>query len=774
MIITRKWLQEYVDIAKISTPTMCNALNSIGLEVDSTHRFLIPNGVVIGKVEACEKHPDADKLNVCQVNIGTKVEQIVCGAKNVAAGQYVPVATVGAILGDDFKIKKAKLRGVESNGMICSSTEIGLPKINDGILELDESIGELIVGKEINEYSLINDETIEIELTANRGDCLSIYGVARELATYFNLPMKNFDPEINTNNMGIGQVFDIDYDTACESHLIYKAVNIENLNLPLLYKVRSATVEQLKENDIQTIIAYTTHATGVLLNAYSKCAASKNESEIVSLAINPDKNGFDTVTGEVLLSTIGIDAGIFENMSNEIIIEASYTNPEKLAQKVFDNKKQTGEIYYKASRGSEPNLEFGIDSAMTLFSQNGATIFNGSKNFINDVEPPSLTVNLEQINKIIGQEVEVTKVIQILTSLGFSVKQNSQESMSITVPEFRHDICNVADITEEIVRIIGIDQIKAKPLLIGELNNTNATSNALTIKNKIRANAIANGFYETVTYVFTNREQLEKYHFPTVYKKYDILNPIVNELNTFRTTMALNLIQAVANNVKLGFKKVALFESGIAFDKSRHESKKIGFVFSGEVENPAISNNAKPVNIDFFSFAQKISNIIGEFDLEPMKKITNNFIHPYQNADLLYKGKTIGCIYKLHPTVANDFDISSDTFVCELDEEMLSNEIIYASNISKFQSSRRDLSVVVPKSMEYKEIKKVINSLKITEIKQYNLVDIYGDESLGENESLTISFILQSEEKTFTEDEINEIMNSILEKLKTSLGLELR
>jgi phenylalanyl-tRNA synthetase beta chain len=775
MIITRKWLQEYVDISKISTYTICKALNSIGLEVDSTHRFLIPNGVVIGKVESCEKHLDADKLNVCQVNIGTKTEQIVCGAKNVAAGQYVPVATVGAVLGEDFKIKKAKLRGVASNGMICSSTEIGLPAINDGILELDDSIGELLIGKELNEYSLINDETIEIELTANRGDCLSIHGVAREIATYFNIPMKNFDPEVVTNNMGVGQIFDIDYDTSCESHLIYKAVNIENLKLPVLYKIRTATVEQLKENDIQTIIAYTTHATGVLLNAYSKNVASKTENgDIVTLAIKPDNNGFDTVTGEILLSTIGIDAGTFEKISDEIIIEASYINPDKLAQKVFDNKKQTGEVYYRASRGSEPNLEFGIDTAITLFSQNGATIFNGSKNFINDVEPHTLTVNMEHINKIIGQEIEVTKVIQILTTLGFFVKQNAQDSMSITVPEFRHDICNVADITEEIVRIIGIDQIKSKPLLIQELNNINPTSNALVVKNQIRTKAIANGFFETITYLFTNKEQLEKYNFPTVYKKYDILNPIVNELNTFRTTLAMNLIQAVSHNVKLGFKKIALFESGIIFDKSRNEIKQIGFVFSGESENPAVSNGAKPKNIDLFTFAGKISNIIGKFELEPIKKITNDFIHPYQNGTIIYKGKNIGCIYKLHPLVAEDFDISPDTFICEISEEELKNETIFASNISKFQSSRRDLSVVTPKSLEYKEIRKVITSLGISEIKQFNLVDIYSDEALGDNESLTISFVLQSEEKTFTEDEISEIMNTILEKLQSSLGLELR
>jgi phenylalanyl-tRNA synthetase beta chain len=774
MIITRKWLQEYIDITKISTQTICKALNSIGLEVDSTHRFLIPNNVVIGKVVSLEKHPDADKLNVCQVNIGTKIEQIVCGAKNVAQGQYVPVATVGAVLGDDFKIKKAKLRGVESNGMICSSTEIGLPAINDGILELDNSIGELIIGKELNEYSLINDETIEIELTANRGDCLSIYGVSRELSTYFNLPMKNIDGETNTNNRGIGQVFEVDYNTSCQSHLIYKAVDIKEFSLPLLYKLRTATIEQLKENDIQNLIAYTTHATGVLINAYSKDAATKQENDIVSLKIEPDNNGFDTVTGVELLSTIGIDAGTFEQSNEEIIIEASYTNPVTLAQKVFDNKKKTAEVYYRASRGSEPNLEFGIDTAMTLFSQNGATVFNGSKNYINEIDPLTITANIEQLHKIIGQEIDLTKVIQILSSLGFFVKQNSQESISVTVPNFRHDITNVADITEEIVRIIGIDQIQSKPLLIQELNNTNKTSEIIKLKNNIRTKAITYGFYETITYIFTNREQLEKYNFPTVYKKYDILNPIVNELNTFRTTLALNLVQAVEHNVKAGFKKVALFESGTIFDKSRHETNAIGFIFSGELESPSIHNNAKPQNIDLFQFCDKLANIFGAFELEPMKKVTNDFIHPYQNGTLIQNGKQIGSVYKLHPTITQDFEISKETFICEILLDNLENEILFASPISKFQSSKRDLSIVAPQSLEYKEIKKVINSLGIEEIKQFNLVDIYRDDSLGEFESLTISFILQSHEKTFTEDEINEIMDAILEKLKTNLGLELR
>jgi len=774
MIITRRWLQEYIDLTKLSTQSICNALNSIGLEVDSTQRILIPNGVVVAKVESCEKHPDADKLNVCQVNIGSKSEQIVCGAKNVKEGQYVAVATVGTVLGEDFKIKKAKLRGVESNGMICSSTEIGLPKINDGIMELDNSIGKLIIGKELNEYSLINDEIIEIELTANRGDCLSINGVARELATYFNLSMKNIDPVVNTNNKGIGQVFDVYYDTNCESSLIYKAADIKKFKLKLLHKFRVATIEKLKENDIESAIAYATHTSGVLINVYAKSIASTKSGTLATLSVNRDKDGFDKVTGEIELSTIGIDAGKLEKHCDEVLIEASYTDPDSLSQKVFEKKKETGEIYYRASRGSEPNLESGIDIIITLLSENGATIYNGSKNFINDIKQSTISINNQNLNAIIGQDIEPSQTSQILTSLGFFVKQDGQDRINVTVPPFRHDIKNVADITEEVVRIIGIDKIKAKPLLIQELNNINTTSDALIIKNDLRAKAISNGFFETITYAFTNKETLEKYNFDTVYKKYDILNPIVNELNTFRTTLAINLIQAVSHNVKQGYKSIALFESGTIFDKSRNESKKIALVFSGESEAPCIKNHAKPDDMDLFSFAQKISNIFGNIELQVMKKITNDFIHPYQNGNIILKGKNIGCLYKLHPTVASDFDISNNTFIAEIDMDSLSNETIIATNISKFQSSRRDLSIIAPKEMEYKLIKKAINSLKIKEIKQFNLVDIYSDEKLGNSESLTISFVLQSEEKTFEESEINEIMDSILEKLKEELNIGIR
>jgi len=772
MIVTRQWLQEYVDISKLSTQVICEALNSIGLEVDSTKRTLIPNHVVVGYVKACEKHPDADKLSVCQIDIGTKIEQIVCGAKNVREDLYVAVATVGAVLGEDFKIKKAKLRGVESNGMLCSSTELDLPKINDGIMELDNSIGELVIGKELNEYSLLNDETIEIELTANRGDCLSINGVARELSTYFNIPMKNIDAIVNTNNMGIGQVFEINYDMNCESNLIYKAASIKEFNLDLVHFLRASTISQLKNTEIETAAAYATHSSGVLINVYSKSIANKDK--LFTLGVAKDKDGFDTVTGKMLLSTIGIETGSISDLNEEIIIEASYTNPEHLAQNVFDKKKKTGDIYYKSSRGSEPNLDDGIDCIITLLSQNGATIYNGSKNFINEVSLTTINVNNKRLNEIIGQNITPSKVSQILTALGFFVKQDGQNTINVTIPAYRHDIRNIADVTEEIVRIIGIDKIISKPLEIKELNNINKSSQKLILKNSVRTKSVTNGFFETLTYVFTNKELLEKYKFPTVVKKKDILNPIVNELNTFRTTMALNLVQAVSHNVKQGYKSIGLFEIGTIFNKNREETKSLSFIFSGDCESEAVSNKAKPEPIDFFSFSQKISNIIGEFELETLKKIDNDFMHPYQSASIIINGKSIGCIYKVHPNVSKDFDISNDTYVAEIDFDLLDDNIIIATNISKFQASKRDLSVVAPKGLEYKDIKKAINSLKIQEIKQFNLVDIYNDEKLGDDQSLTIKFILQSETKTFEESDINTIMDKVLQKLEKDLKIGLR
>ena len=772
MIITRSWLEEFIDISKIPTDDICKTLNAIGFEVDSLERISIAPKVVIGKVLEKEKHPDADKLNICQVDLGTHQVQIVCGAKNVEVGQFVPVATVGCDLGNDFIIKEAKLRGVESNGMICSATELGLPKLNDGILELDDSIGELVLGKELKEYSKLNDDIIEIGLTANRGDCLSINGIVRELGAFYSIVLIECDKKINYNKLGIGQLLEIECDKHIDSSLSFIVIDFSDFKLNILQKLRTAIIGKFQENnDVKNILTYTTHTTGVILNAYSKEKTIKGENLNI-MYIKKDELGFDNIYGTEQLSKICVEHNEIDTNDTSFIIEASYINPELISKKVFDAKIKTGEIYYKASRGSEPNIDYGINYLSTLVSKSGASIYGGCETFVEDKEKLTLDISVNKINAIIGQEIPKIEIERILVSLGFVVKDIGS-ILVIKVPYYRHDIKNIADITEEIVRIIGIDNIIAKPLQIDEVNRVNKTSNDLIKKNKLRFKAIENGFYETLTYVFCSKENLEKYNFKTVKDELELINPIVKELNTYRTTILLNLVEACANNFKVGAKSTAFFEIGTIFDENRAESKKISFIQSGSAELEDFTNAGKPKNIDFFSFSKKILNTIGKFDLEPMIQIDNLFIHPYQNANVLIDGKVVGYICKLHPSVCTDFDLN-DTFIAEIDFEAIKNDIIKTSSYSKFQSSKKDLTIIVPKSLEYKEIKKVINSLYNSNIKQFNLIDIYHDEKLGENESLTIRFVLQNDEKTMEEDDITTTMNSILEALNNKLSIGLR
>lgn len=774
MIVTRNWLQEYIDISKISTDDICKTLNSIGLEVDSLQLQRVPSKVVIGKVLEKEKHPDADKLNVCQVDIGGQTVQIVCGAKNVDEGQYVPVAVVGCKLGDDFKIKKAKLRGVESNGMICSSTEIGLAKLNDGILELDSSIGELAIGRELKDYPLFNDDIIEIELTANRGDCLSINGVARELAAYYNLSFIEKEHVLELNDLGIGQTLEVKSPKNIDSKYIYKAAELNQFKLPLVYKLRVGVIEKFKECDIKDAISYVMHSTGVILNAYAKSDLKEKDSDISTLSIKKDAQGFDVVEGKEQLSTMCINhEDISDDKKGEYIIEASYIDPENLSKKVFETKRKTGDVYYRSSRGSEPCLELGIDTFCSLISKAGGKLYNGTEAYNDYNEKHNLDVSINKINSIIGQEVEKVTIEKILSSLGFGVKDVANGVLSLQIPLFRHDIKNIADVTEEIVRIIGIDNIQAKPLAIDEVNRVNETSINISKRNKLRFKAIENGFYETVTYVFADKEKLEKYSIPTVKESLDILNPIVKELDTFRTTISLNLIEACSNNMKLGFRSAAFFEIGKIFDVNRTEKSVISFVFSGQKELESFSNSGKPKNIEFFEFAKKVLNCVGKFDLVPMEKIENSLIHPYQNGSILIDGKEVGFISKLHPSVADDYDLS-DTFIAEVEFDKIHDDLTKVQAYSKFQSSRKDLSIVTPKNMEYREIKNAIDSIDDKNIKQFNLIDIYSDEKLGENESLTIRFILQNDEKTLEEEDITSTMNNILDVLNEKLGIGLR
>ena len=370
MIVTRSWLNEFIDLSDVSNEKLYETFNSIGLEVDSIKQIEIAQKVVVGKILSCEKHSDADKLNVCQIDVGSGIRQIVCGAANVVDAEYVAVATIGAVLPGDFVIKHAKLRGVESEGMVCASSELGLPDTGKGIMILDESIGDLEVGKEFGSYKRIADTIIELELTANRGDCLSIYGVARDLSSALDIEMKPFEyKEAEKMKLGIARDAELHTEGDMDADLHYKRATIDEINNSFLVHLRLAMVSVEAEGKLASMLAYATHTSGVILRAYDSAAFRNEEGKVVVRPRAKAKGIIEIIGNKQVLSVVGVNQNeevIANDESKELLLEASYINPDTLVEAVSTTSLKRDDLYYKTSRGSNPDLVFGLSVLASL------------------------------------------------------------------------------------------------------------------------------------------------------------------------------------------------------------------------------------------------------------------------------------------------------------------------------------------------------------------------------------------------------------------------
>ncbi|EDM24150.1 YtpR family tRNA-binding protein [Caminibacter mediatlanticus] len=748
MIVTRKWLEEFIDLSDISTEIIIDTLNRIGQEVEGYKKIEIPQNVVIGEVVECEKHPNADKLNLCKVNVGDEVLQIVCGASNVEAGQFVVVAKIGAILPGGFKIKKAKLRGIESFGMICAAREVGLPDFHDGILVLDNSLGELKIGEYAGIY--FNDEIIELGVTANRGDCFSIKGIARELSAGLNKDLKNFDFSFEEMPEGIGRVVNIIKNEAKKSSHYIRAFE-GKINRKLKIDYRLALVEVESKDVFDSYIKYSMHATGVLL-----VGGNIGEIEL------ENENGIDIFKcyGKYL---VGIRNEINIEENKKYIINANYIDPKYVSEVVFLNNLKTDEYFYRASRGSDTNLKFG---ANYFLNEINLPLFSGDIDLQIELKEKIINVNIEEINEIIGFEIEEKEIVEILKKLSFEIVNIDDENIKVKIPLFRSDIENIQDIAEEVLRVYGIDKIPNRPLEFVEKDRTNKTIENIDFIREIKLKSVSNGFYEAIHFVFDNKERLQKYGFEVLDDNLDLLNPIANELNTLRTTLLLQLLDDIKFNKANGYKRIYLFSQGSVYNKKREEFRKIAFVVNGfaDYENP--KNHGKPNKVDFKFIVDKLSQVVGDFEL--VENDYHPIAHPYQNAKIIKDGKNIGVVAKLHPKIAKDFDID-DTYFAEINLDILSKEKKEAKDIIKFPKVTRDLSLVVDKNISYLEVKKIIDNLNIKELREFYPIDIY---DLGDNNSLTIRFIIQAN-KTLQENEINDIMEKILKSLEEK-GIKLR
>ncbi len=777
MIVTRSWLNEWVKLDDITTEELAKTLNSIGLEVDRVESFEIPEKIVFGRVLECEKHPDADKLNVCKVDIGGSIRQIVCGAANVREGITVAVATLGAEMPGGLKIKPVQLRGVDSEGMICSSTEIGLPKLEDGIMVIDESVGDVKLGDEVRNNPYFNDDLIEIELTANRGDCLNIRGVARDLCAAYDRPLKKIKSEDNDQaRLGIGRLLQLMQEDTLDVDLTYRAVDLKGLELPLTLRLRLAQIEESKESAIEGLLWYATYSTGVVLRAYHYGFFNDEEKGKAICTLKRDEKGYVSIYNREKASVVGVyqeDASRVSYDEGIVLIEASYIPPDIISRQMAEHKIENGPHFYRTSRGSEPELDIGLGFALNLFeSYSESSIYGGSIDVSSKFTEKVIGISVDEINAIIGMDINKVTITKMLKGLGFELDKSKGDNFVVEVPRYRHDIVNKQDVVEEIVRLVGIDNIESKPFAFAEENRFDKDYAAYTKRKIYRHRAAQSGFYETVHFVFTERATLEKYGFATVDKAKELLNPIAGTLDTLRSTLMLGLVEAASRNVKVGQKSVKLFESGSVFSAERQESVKMAFLASGSAERDKISNSGKASTVDFALFVQKIADVIGDFELRETSP-SHTFSHPYQAAAIIQNDRVIGELFKLHPSIAEEYDLE-ETYLCEVDFDALYYGIQEAKSYSKYQASFRDLSVVMPASMRYEEIEKVIDANKSAEIIRFYPVDRYSDEKLGDNVSLSLRFVLQSEEKTLEEEDITSSMSSVLSALESELGLTLR
>ena len=777
MIVTRSWLNEFIDLSKVTNEKLYETFNSIGLEVDSINKIEIPAKVVVGKILSCEKHPDADKLNVCQIDVGSSTVQIVCGAANVVDAEYVAVATVGSVLPGDFKIKDAKLRGVDSAGMVCSSTELGLPEINDGIMILDNSIGELVPGHELNSYNKVADTVIELELTANRGDCLCVYGVARDLSAALDIDLKVFEyKQAERMKLGIAREAEIHHEGDMDADLCYKLASLENITVNFLVQLRLAMVDVAAEGKLAKILAYSTHATGVILRAYDSRYFSDDNSKISVKIKAKDTGIMEILANGDVVSIVGVSQSehtLVKEEPTKILLEASYINPDTLVEAVSQNKFKTDDLYYKTSRGSTPNLKFGLRFLASLLdTDTDINCYEGILSIAVTRKNAKVLVDPKEISSIVGMEIESNKIVTILRKLDFDMVTTGNNIIAVTVPLFRHDIKHIQDISEEIVRIIGINNIEAKAFVFAEKPRLNDTTDIYKIRKAFKHRAVGIGFYENVSYVFSDKTLLEKYNFPTVDENLDLANPIAEELNTLRSTILVNLLLAAKRNVSYSEKSIPLFEIGAVFGSKREQSEVISFVFSGYMEGESVINAGKPALINFATFSKKVASVIGEFELVPCS-YENGLIHPYQSGDIIINGEKCGFMSKLHPVVAESFDLP-ETFIAEIDFDVLMPKHINAKPISKFQGVYKDLSVVIDKSLNYYNVAKVLNSLELPMLKDIYPVDIYEDEKLGDKKSLTIRFFIQSMDRTLEDTDIETVMSKVMSTLESECKAELR
>ena len=793
MKFSEKWLREWVN-PSISSEQLSEQLSMAGLEVDGMDAVAGDfSGIVVGEVVECGQHPDADKLRVTKINVGEdELLDIVCGAPNCRQGLKVAVAKIGAVLPGDFKIKKAKLRGQPSHGMLCSFSELGISDDHSGIIELPL---DAPVGVDIRSYLQLDDLAIEVDLTPNRADCLGIKGLAREVGVLNGLEVCTPVVEPALVSIDDTRAIKLDAPQACPRYLgrIIKNINLDAITpLWMVEKLRRSGVRSIDPvvdvtNFVLLELGHPMHAfdNDKLQGAVIVRLAHKDEKITLldgnEVTLKPDTLVIADENKALAMAGIfgGLDSGVTEQ-SKDIFLESAFFAPDLIRGKARLYGLHT-DASHRYERGVDPQLQrTAMERASNLLldivgGEAGPIVEAVSESNIPQEKPVSL--RQARLSKVLGIEIEKDKVSDILTRLGFHVTFTEGKWTAI-VPAYRFDISIEEDLIEEIARVFGYNQIpNIAP--VASLSMSKHQEQKVQL-DELKRSLVDNDYQEAITYSFVD-PKIQSLLFPDV-SGLVLPHPISVEMSSMRVSLWPGLLQVVSYNQKRQQGRVRLFESGLRFIPNANEKTGvlqqavIGGVVSGLVSDEHWAQATRPV--DFFDIKADVERLLattGRSDFR-FEACSHSALHTGQAAAIYCGDQCIGYMGAIHPQFEKKLGINGRTFVFELEISLLGlKNLPQAKEISKFPANRRDIAIVVDDDKVVGEILSCIEKFGANQLVGLNLFDVYRGKGIAPGfKSLAISVILQDKTRTLEEHEIQTFVDGILTELSEKFGASLR
>ncbi len=806
MKISYNWLKQFL---KIDAPSedISNILTDLGLEVEMVEKYESIKGglqgVVVGHVLTCEKHPDADRLKVTTVDLGTGTPvQIVCGASNVAAGQKVPVATIGTKLfdkeGEAFEIKKGKIRGQESHGMICAEDELGLGTSHDGIMILDDSLVPGTPAAKV--FNIENDEVFEIGLTPNRADAMSHMGVARDLRA--GLLQKNASLELITPSVS---KFKVDKRTlkidinVIDSKLVprYCGVTISGVTIkesPSWLQNRLKAIGLTPKNNIIDVTNYVLHELGQPLHAFD---ASQIQGKITvkTIAGGTKFTTLDSVErtlheedimicdekGPLCIAGVfgGKDSGVSEKTTS-IFLESAYFNPVAI-RKTAKRHGLSTDASFRFERGIDPEItQYAIKRAAILIQEvaGGEITSDIIDLYPKKIEDFAVFLNYEKTFKLIGQELPKETIKKIVASLDIKVNSSSDAGMGLIIPAYRVDVQREVDVIEEILRVYGYNNIDFTKKLNATVSNSPRTED-YKVQNIIANQLNSLGFHEMMANSLTTPDYLKLSEQLKEENNVTILNPLSNDLSVMRQSMLFSGLEALSYNINRRNSDLKLFEFGKSYQKllsGYNEKKHLTLFTTGNRIAESWTTPQKPS--DFFLFKGYVSSILQRLALHKTQNV------PFKN-DIFAEGIAfalgndilveMGTVKK---SILKHFDIKQEVFYAEFNWDLilkLINNKVKFSAIAKYPEVRRDFALLLDNNIAFESIYNIALQTEKSLLKDINLFDVYEGKKLPEGKkSYAVSFTIQDTTKTLTDVQIDKIMGKLQSNFENQLGAQLR